>query len=882
MFEVFIDPSVRSCDGIKPELADLARLDDALATTPRGERIALDTETTSTRATESFLVGFSISCGGRNFYCPVSHKKPNVMNDDLTSAISILRAKLPGREIAFHNAPFDLIVLDRHGLDLSEIGVRIFDTEIAAHLTDSTRRRVGESNRLKDLSKRLLDIKQRTYEEVAGDLGFDYVDPGEGAVYACFDTYCTLKLSHLFEAELRRLRSFSYFRKIEMENVWNTTEMIRNGVPIDVNLLYKMMTRADGLLRLLERSIFRVCGRPVELNSPEQLGSALFALRNGVRKFMPLGKTASGAFDTSGGTLRSLSRREPKSKRLVKALLHYRKVKRLKVAYLSKILHFLNHSTGRVHPSLSPSTITGRYRCSSPNLLGLPKKYVFDFDKFYGREPQETDDSANASKKRKPIDLSVRQLIRASPGCKLVVSDFSQIDMRGIAHYSRDEKLLKALKQGRDLHLLTLGVVDEDELATLACHKCDPKRIVARDEETLSLILDNGKPIIIPEQNFCRLEAKRKEMKAVNFGISYGMGPTALVEKLNNPENIDDLDEFLEDDPWTLEDAKRIFKSFFNRFPKIPSYKEEVRKFFLGQADASNNPPASYRNVFGRTVFSAPYFRIWAAPVVTIDVRTSKGPVRLRGKVLVITEEGITFRLHHAVGIKIPKHPPLSHEMSQAEKDRIKKLHDDAEIEEPIFECDNKVVEKLERTIITKLPLKPPKFFQFERALASCCVLHPSDRAAFLAKESFHPTLRVAYEKNGLEAPSSLPYILIAHKEVDAVRLSDDARFIRYARWTGALRELTSYVISSTSTDIAKKAMIAVRKEITRRWPERYRDFRLLLCIHDELIYEVPQEFAVEFKTVLRRVMARKPHPRFIAKVDAKPGIGDNYEEAKP
>lgn len=878
MFEVAIDPSIRSPDGIKATPATLADLEKVLEATPPKERIAFDTETTSTRSTECYLVGFSVSCGGRNFYSPLDHKTPSAKNDDWPAVRSTLKGLLKDREIAFHNAPFDLTVLERHGLDLSALGITIFDTEIAAHITDSTRRRVGESNRLKDLSKRLLEIQQRTYEEVAGDLGFDYVDPEEGAVYAAFDTHCTLRLSHLFEDELRRLQSLEYFRRIEMENVWNTAEMIRNGVPIDEKLLHQMIRQADRLLRFLETSIFRKCDQPVEINSPEKLGSALFGMRKGARKFHPLGRTTTGAYDTSGGALRSLCRHEPRSKRLVKALLHYRKVKRLKVAYLSKILHFLDVRTNRVHPFLSPSTITGRYRCSSPNLLGLPKKYVFDFDRFNGRKP----DPQGGEQKGETIDLSVRQLIRATKGHKLVIADFSQIDMRGIAHYSRDEKLLKALKQGRDLHLLTLATVHEKTLKELVEGKCDPKKVVARDEESMSVILESGKKIQLTDENFRKLEAKRKDMKAVNFGISYGMGPAALLDKLNNPDDIDDLDEFLEDDPWTLDDAKEIFTSFFERFPKIPSYKAEVREFFLGRSNGARVPPAAFRNVFGRTVFSAPYYRIWKADELTIDARTKEGPVRLRGKVLLITDEGIILRLHHAIGIKIPKHPPLSHEMSQSEKDRIRKLHDEAEPEEPIFDCDRAAVEKLESAIIKRKSVTASELFEFERAITATCSRQPSKRSGFLSKEAFHPSIREVYETAGVDAPTSLPYLLIEHNAVDAVRLQDDGRFIRYARWTGALRELASYAISSTSTDIAKKAMISVRKEIARKWPERKKDFKLLLCVHDELIYEVHEADAKEFKKILIRVMRRKPHPKFRAKVDAKPGIADTYEEAKP
>lgn len=869
MFEVSIDPAQPSLDSASATVGPVSVLADLLSKTSKSERIALDTETTGIRFSECALVGVSLSCNGRHFYSPVGHVTPGFANDGTAEVLAILARELTRREITLHNAAFDIVVLRRHGLDLEDLDVRLFDTFLAAHLADPTRRRVGESNKLKELSKLLLGIDQPTYEETAGDLGFQFVDPHNGAVYACFDTFCTLRLSKRLEEDLKTTRSIDYFWKIEMPNVWNTAEMMFNGVPIDGDSLERMREVASEALTVIEQRIHRGLGHVFDVSSSRQLGYALFGNRRGVRRFEPVGQTSSGTYDTSGEALRELYRDQPASRAVVLDILHFRKLQKALSSYLDKFARFRNPKTGRAHANFSPSSISGRYQSSSPNLLSIPKKHSFDL-------PDNQD-------RPRTIILSPRSLLKAPEGWNIVVADFSQIDMRGIAHYSQDEKLIKAFEVGKDLHLETLCQLFPGEVRELVDHQCEPSDILARDEDSGQVICVDGRRFTLAPAKFDKLQSRRKEMKAVNFGLSYGMGPPALLGKLNTPENLDDLEDFVKTDPWSMDQAEQVYCDFFKKFKKAQNYKDDVKQHMFGSGQANGIPGGAYRNVFGRLVCCSPYNRLWRQ-AVTVDVRTTDANYRVRGCVLKMSEAGITVRVHQVAEIELPPHPVMTHEMTPREKQEYKTYHDNAIERRVIFQCCVATVTEAEAKLLSSpQPLCTADLFEFERSLRRACEAVATPLPKFLLVESFHPDMAQLYDEVGCEPSDSLPYCLIDHKIVDAYRFREDGHFIRNARWSGAFRELASYAISSTSTDIARTAMIHMRREIKERWPREPRP-KLLLCVHDELVYEVPgdQPTAEKFKDRLLQIMEDKPHPDFRAKIKASAAVGKTYEDAKP
>lgn len=469
----------------------IARIVDAPLT-------AIDTETTSLDPMQAQLVGLSLSVEpGEAAYIPVAHRGPDVAGMDNHGQLSReyvlerLRPWLedPARPKLGQHLKYDSHVFANHGVKLRGIAQ---DTMLESYVLASHRNHGMDS-----LAERLLNLKTLTYEEVCGkgasQIGFDQIDLQRATEYAAEDADVTLRLHRKMHPQLDAADGLKYvYENIEIPVSVVLQKIERNGVLIDAARLGAQSAELGQRMMELEKAAFEAAGQPFNLGSPKQIGEILFTQM----KLPVVKKTASGAPSTDEEVLQKLAEDYP----LPKLLLDYRGLSKLKSTYTDKLPKMVNPQTGRVHTSYGQATaVTGRLASTEPNLQNIPVR---------------TEEGRR-----------IREAFIAAPGNVIVSADYSQIELRIMAHISGDENLLRAFANGEDIHRATAA------------------EIFGVEREAVS-------------------SEQRRYAKVINFGLIYGMSAFGLASNLGIER----------------EAAKHYIDRYFMRYPGVAHYMEETRQ----------------------------------------------------------------------------------------------------------------------------------------------------------------------------------------------------------------------------------------------------------------------------------------------------------------
>jgi DNA polymerase-1 len=467
-----------------------ADLRDVVARIRQAGRCALDTETTSLRPVQAGLVGISLSWQeGEACYIPVGHIPSAASQPQLSLDVvrEVLGPVLADPEIAkiAHNANYDLIILHQHGLPVR--GLR-FDTMIAAYLLEPTGRNLG----LKGLALQELGVEMTPIEGLIGSgraqLTMDQVSVKRVLPYAAADADMTLRLVACEEPQLEAKSLWKLFTDVEMPLVPVLVDMERSGVALDVDYLKQMGHELQKRLAELEKQIHDQVGYPFNLNSSQQLSQALFIKLGLSTDGVSRGK--SGQYSTSADVLEKLRGAHP----IVDMILEHRQLAKIKSTYVDALPALVNPDTGRLHTSWNQTgAVTGRISSSDPNLQNIPIR---------------TEEGRR-----------VRRAFVARPGWMLLAADYSQVELRILAHLSGDKDLLAAFRRGDDIHA-----------------------------HTASTIL--GVPLneVTPDM--------RRVAKTINFGLLYGMSDWGLAERTGLSQ----------------EQANDFITKYFAQFPSVRAY----------------------------------------------------------------------------------------------------------------------------------------------------------------------------------------------------------------------------------------------------------------------------------------------------------------------
>jgi DNA polymerase-1 len=471
--------------------ASLAALSDALL---KGSVISFDTETTSTDEMTASLVGISLAVKeGQGYYIPLGHNAGTQL--PLEQVISAIRHPLTDPHIPKigHHLKYDFIMLARYGIRVTPL---TFDTMVAEWVLDPGSRNLG----LKNLSAARLGESMTHIEELIGtgknQRSMAQVEIGMAAPYAAADAETTLRLMPLLEAELKRIPKLrDLFDNIEVPLITVLADMEMAGIALDKNFFASFSVELDQRLTALEKKVFEAAGKTFNLNSTQQLSEVLF----GSLHLSPPDrgrKTSSGHFSTAAGVLDEMSGQHP----VVDMILEYRELAKLKSTYVDALPTQIHPEDGRVHTSFSQTTtVTGRLSSSDPNLQNIPT--------------------------RTDLGRRVRRGFIADPGNVLVSLDYSQIELRIVAHMAGDEAMLNAFRAGQDIHATTAAAIYG----------------VPLNEVTKEM---------------------RRHSKAINFGLIYGMSAFGLTRSTE----------------LTLAESQDFVKAYFKQFPGVKNYLDGIRK----------------------------------------------------------------------------------------------------------------------------------------------------------------------------------------------------------------------------------------------------------------------------------------------------------------
>ncbi len=467
---------------------DQAALDTLVLTLNAAESLTFDVETTSVDQMAAVLVGIALAVDGETgFYIPVGHEVGQQL--PLKTVIDAIRPALTNPDIPknAHNAAYDLVVLQRYGVDVKPI---MFDTMVAEWLRTPDSRFLG----LKNLARQELGVHMTEINELIGSgkkqITMDKVSVDDAAPYAGADAAITHRLVDLLRPQLRELELVELFNTLEMPLIPVIAAMERAGVVLDTQFLVELSERMAGQIASLEQSIYLSSGYgQFNINSPKQLNDVLFGKL--ALSVEGLRKTTHG-YSTDAAVLDSLRGQHP----VVDYILEYRELTKLKGTYVDALPALINPQTGRVHTSYNQTgTSTGRISSSNPNLQNIPI--------------------------RTEIGREVRKAFVAPDGMKLLACDYSQVELRILAHVSGDKTLLEAFAAGLDIHAATAAAV-------------------------YGIPLDQ----VTKEQ--------RSFAKRVNFGLIYGMGAYRLAR----------------DSDLTLAEAREFIRTYFERLPGVEAYLE--------------------------------------------------------------------------------------------------------------------------------------------------------------------------------------------------------------------------------------------------------------------------------------------------------------------
>lgn len=475
-------------------ILDEKTLEEWISRLKKAPLFAFDTETDSLDNHSANLIGLSFATEpGLAAYLPVAHDyldAPEQVSRE--RALELLKPLLEDSKPlkVGQNLKYDRGILQNYGIELRGIA---FDTMLESYILNS----VAGRHDMDSMADRLLRHKTITFEEIAGkgknQLTFNQIDLEQAGRYAAEDADVTLQLHQKMWPQLQTLDGpRAVFEHIEIPLVPVLSRIERNGVKIDPAVLHKHSGELALRLAELEQKAHDIAGEPFNLSSPKQLQTILFE-KQGIK---PLKKTPGGAPSTSEEVLEELALDYP----LPKVLLEYRGLAKLKSTYTDKLPLMINPKTGRVHTSYHQAvTATGRLSSTEPNLQNIPVR--------------------NDEGRR------IRQAFIAPEGYVIVSADYSQIELRIMAHLSRDKGLLNAFAEGLDIHRATAA-------------------------EVFGVSLEQ----VTGEQ--------RRSAKAINFGLIYGMSAFGLSRQLNIPRK----------------ESQKYMDLYFERYPGVLEYMERTRK----------------------------------------------------------------------------------------------------------------------------------------------------------------------------------------------------------------------------------------------------------------------------------------------------------------
>jgi len=462
------------------------------------EALVVDVESTSTDPMAARLVGIALTAREeQGYYVPVAHADP-ASNLELEAVVARLKPLLQDPNIPkiAHNANYDLTVLAECGLDVAPMTC---DTMIAAWLLNPGSRGLG----LKNLAWNRLGAEMTPIKDLIGSgkkqITMDLVPVETAAPYACADVDMTLRLANLLEPEVKEKALWSLFAELEMPLVPVVVDMQRAGIKLDVEFLAGMSRDLGQRLGELQGEIEGLVGHAININSPKQLSECLFDQMGLAQPWMRRGK--SGQYSTAADVLEKLRDDHP----VVALILEHRQLGKLKGTYVDALPVLVNPRTGRVHTSFNQTgSATGRFSSSNPNLQNIPI--------------------------RTELGRQIRRAFVAEDGWLLLAVDYSQVELRILAHISQDPTMLSAFSRGEDIHASTAAAIYD----------------VPLDEVT---------------------REQRGMAKTTNFAISYGVTAFGLAERTG----------------MTPEDAGAFIETYFQTYPKIKEYVDRTREQALEQ-----------------------------------------------------------------------------------------------------------------------------------------------------------------------------------------------------------------------------------------------------------------------------------------------------------
>ncbi len=504
---------------------DMRRICDFFLTK---QKLSFDTETTSTDAISAELVGLSFAVEPfKAFYVPVPENREEAMK-----VLEIFRPVYESERIlkVGQNVKYDLEVLANYGIELKG---EMFDTMIAHYLLQPELR-----HNMDYMAEVYLNYQTIHIDELIGPRGKNQksmrdVPPADVCEYASEDADITLQLYNTLEPKLKESDLYPLFRDIEMPLVRVLAEMEMNGVLIDTNALKETSVAFTERMLELERKIYEEAGEEFNISSPRQVGDILFEKLKIVEKAK---KTKTGQYVTSEEVLQQLKNKAP----IVSNILAYRGLKKLLGTYVDALPKLINPRTGHIHTSFNQTvTATGRLSSSDPNLQNIPVR---------GEDGKD-----------------IRRCFIPEPGCLFFSADYSQIELRVMAHLSNDANMIEAFREGHDIHTATAAKIYKESLDS-----------VTRDQRT---------------------KAKR-----ANFGIIYGITMFGLAQNLDIERS----------------EAKQLIDGYFATYPQVHEYMEQSKEMARKNGYAEtflhrrrylpdiNSHNATVRNFAERNAINAP------------------------------------------------------------------------------------------------------------------------------------------------------------------------------------------------------------------------------------------------------------------------------------
>ena len=471
-----------------------AQFDAWLEKLKTAELFAFDTETTGLDAQQAELVGLSFAVSAHEAaYVPLAHSYMGVPAQlDRAAVLAALKPLLedPARAKVGQHAKYDMNILARYGIEVRGVA---FDTMLESYVLDSTATR----HDMDSLALKYLGQSTIHFEDIAGkgakQLTFDQIALEQAGPYAAEDADVTLRLHQTLWDKLAAVPSLAkVLTEIEMPLVPVLARIERHGALVDAKLLGQQSVELGEKMQQLQRDAYELAGEEFNLASPKQLGAILYD-----KLGLPiLSKTAKGQASTAESVLAELAEQ---GFALPQVLIDYRSVSKLKSTYTDKLPEQINPRTGRIHTSYHQAvTATGRLSSSDPNLQNIPIRTA------EGRR--------------------IRQAFVAAPGYRLVAADYSQIELRIMAHLAQDEGLLDAFRHDRDVHRATAAEVFGVELEQVS-------------------------------------HEQRRSAKAINFGLIYGMSAFGLAKQIGVDRK----------------QAQAYIDRYFARYPGVLAYMERTR-----------------------------------------------------------------------------------------------------------------------------------------------------------------------------------------------------------------------------------------------------------------------------------------------------------------